>query len=716
MVISAARNDDWEEDGVVVDATSRFPQERPVDLPEQHQMVQQWHGQLDEQHDDRDGRRGPIWVESVRTDQQPGGGALVLRAQGAMVRYRARRRELTPDQLVARAARRQRNARWAMTTVSWVGTRLWWVVRGVPVALRGGYRVVWQPEMAEIIATLKDTQPTVAASRRKDLRRERRIALLTLLGVGASGWVVYKFWGDELLAWAWQSTPGWALFTVGGLILLGLGYAGRPELGETAEQPAVLSAMPDGLAADASDRGVIANLNEAFADANLRAKVHGVQKAAGGWGWTATLEVLDAITEAKLEGLERYLNTPVGGLVLSAVTAAARVRTLRIVMQDLLANPIDSPERSQTSVRTPVELATRFDGGRLRVELFGRHILVVGRTASGKSGVLHDVVDALTSMGDCTVDGLDITGGPDLRAWEDSLNSYVGGPDFVKAEKLLAGSVAMVKDRTAQLGARYWDTEVDGPAHFVVIDEYGLAAEHPRLRMHVEYLITYGIKVGVHVVLCAQRKVKEMMKSALIASQVHVKIYLGMAAEDVASLPKSERDQGVRPQLFRQATRTDPGDAGKGFVIGLEPMPILARFDRTDRGVAARRSAERAPFRPQLRERDRLVVDGAEFDGVPQLVHQVRDAVLAIASESNPKRNPERASGEEISYHLGAQGVVIDKAALVRELRNATGGLITRSRDTNLAPGSNPKGFYLEDLDQAIATLRERARAASDQA
>lgn len=601
-----------------------------------------------------------------------------------------------------------------MTAGSWVGTRLWWVVRGVPVALRGGYRVVWQPEMAELIVAIKDTQPATAATRRKELRKERRIVLLTLLGVGVAGWAVYKIWGDELLAWAWESTPGWAFFAAGGLTLLGLGYAGRPELVETAEQPAELTTMPDGLVADASDRRVIANLTEAFADAKLRARVHSVQAAVGGWGWTATFEVLEAITEARLEGLERYLNTPVGGLVLSSVTAAARVRTLRIVMEDLLANPIDSPERTPTSVRTPVELATRFDGGRLALELFGRHILIVGRTASGKSGVLHDVVDALTSMPDCTVGGLDIAAGPDLRAWEKSLETYVGGPDFVKAEAMLAGVVAMVKDRTAQLGARYWDTAVDGLAHFVVIDEYGLAAEHQRLRMHVEYIITYGIKVGVHVVLCAQRKVRDMMRSALITSQVHTKIYLGMSPEDVVALPKSERDQGVRPHLFRQATRTDPNDAGKAFVIGVEDMPMLVRFDRTDRGTAARRSAERAPHRPQLGERDHQVAHRAEVDGVPPLLQQVRNAVLAIASTASPKRTPERASGEEIVNYLSADGTVIDKAALVRELRNATGGLITRSRDTNLAPGSNPKGFYLEDLDQAIAKLRDRARAAAD--
>lgn len=604
--------------------------------------------------------------------------------------------------LVRRHERRVRLRYRLSTGCRWILTRLWWIARGCAFTLRGFWRAVWQPDDAAWIREIRATDPAKARAERRKLRAERRAAVAAILIVTAGAWITLDWRGQELAAWI----PTWFYWLAGALVALGLLFTGRPEPRPADEDQA--QGMPASLTLDASDRGVARTVREGLHHIKSRGDVHDVTREPGGWGWTVTLAVLDDITEARLAALERYLNTPRGGLVLSPVTQAARVRRLRIVMADLLATPTDAPARAQSSVRTPIDLATRFDGGRLTLELFGRHMLIVGRTGSGKSGVLHDVVDALTSMTDVTVDGLDISAGPDLRAWEPALRAYVGGPDFVAAEELLLGVENLVKDRTARLGARYWDTTADGVAHVLVIDEYGLVAEHPRLRAHVEYVITYGAKVGVWVVLAAQRKVKDMLGSQLIVSQVHLKVYLGMAAEDVAGIPKSEREQGVRPYLFQPSTRTDPHDAGKAFVVGVEPMPLLVRFDRLDRAPAATRADERAEHQPALGERDLAVLTPTADDGVPELLLLVRDAIMATASAAH--RRPERASSEEIVAYLARAGRLLDKAALVGELRTATGGLINRSRDTNLASGSNPKGLYLDDVDGAIRALRDRDR------
>lgn len=621
----------------------------------------------------------------------------------------ARRSDMVvdPAELARRAERRANRRRKARTVGEWLAERSWWVVLGLGETGRAVWRVVWQPDQAAAIKALEEHNPDKARQARTELRRERRTGLVVLASILGGGYFALYQWGDDLLA----VLPWWSYPTAAAVLLPSLALAGRPEQGGRPEQAEQATAeMPQSLTLDASDRGAENTLVEAFADISVRAQIGRVTRAAGGWGWTAVVNTLDEITEAKIAQLERYLNTPVGGVVMSPVIAAARARDLRIVMADLLSEVLDSPEREWSSSDTPDGLGRRFDGGRLVLDLTGGHILIVGRTQSGKSGVVHDVVDALTAKFDVTVDGLDITEGPDLRAWEKSLRRYVGGPDFVAAEKLLADVRALVEDRTARLGASTWDTRVHGPAHVLVIDEYGLVAEHARLRELVEYVITYGAKVRVFVVLCAQRKVKEMMRSALIASQVAVKIYLGMNPEDVAALPKAERELGVRPHLFRSATKDSPNDAGKGFVLGQESMPVLARFDRTTRETAVRRAAQRAPHRPQWTEQDQAVLVRNETNGLPKLVLLVRDAIVDFAGANNLE--PQRASGEAIVAYLARHGQVIDKNNLVSALRTATDGLINRSRDTNLGGGKNPKGLYLEDIERALSVLRQKAAAA----
>ncbi|ONF73942.1 hypothetical protein [Amycolatopsis keratiniphila] len=613
--------------------------------------------------------------------------------------------QINGAELVRRADRREARRRQARTAGGWLRVRLWWTVRGLGATVRAVYRIVWQPDMPELIRGMKETDPAKARAARKELRRERARAVAGLCLVGAASYGAVEFWGDDLV----EALPWWSYPAAAAVVVPLLAIAGRVEQEET-EEEVQTAEMPAGLELSSSDSGVKATLKEAFADLKLRAKVHDVQRDPAGWGWTVVVAVLEKITEGKLEDLERFLNTPVGGLVLSPENRAARVRTLRIVMADLLATPSAAPRRPplSLSVRQPVELATRFDGGRLALALFARHILLIGRTRSGKSNALHDILDALTAAGDVVVDGLDLSAGPDVRTWEPVLRKYVGGQDYVAAERLLTDAKTLIEDRTAQLGARDWNPETDGPAHAVVIDEYGLVAAIPRLRLLVEYVVTYGAKAGVFAILANQRKVKEMMGSALIGSQVHIKIYLGMSDEDAEALPKSLREQGVRPQHFRQAADNDPGDAGKAFVLGVEPLPVLVRFDRTTREEAAQRAAERAATRPQLRERDQQILRRNETEGVPALLLATREAVLSASSAAG--REQARASGEEIVRYLGERGHAVDKNGLTRALREASGGLIAKSRDTNLAPGSNPKGFYLEDLDNAIRALQERAR------
>lgn len=601
-----------------------------------------------------------------------------------------------------RRARRRRLARAAARRAV---TALWWTLRGVGVTLRGFWRALWQPDTVDDINAMVDANvPDKAHQARMKLRRDRRNAIAFCLIIAAAAYFAVKYWGAEL----WLATPSWVLVAITAIALPLLSLVGRPPRQEVEEAEAP-HGMPRGLALSDSVRGVARTLSEAFVNSKIRAEVSegGIRAEPGGWGWTVTLQLLDGITEPKLEALERHLNTPAGGLVFSRVPQAARVMVLRIVMKDLLTDPIDAPERTFGSVRDQVAIATRFDGGRLSLELFARHVLIIGRTGSGKSGVLHDFLDALTADQDVDIVGIDLSDGPDLKSWKASMRDHAFGPNIDKAEKILAAAVRLVRHNTANLGSRNFDPAVDGPGHVVVIDEYGMVAAIDTLRVLVEFIVTYGAKAGVWVVLANQRAVNDMMGTSRLASQVHIKVFLGMSAEDAQGLPKHLRELGVRPHLFRQATQTSPHDAGKAFVVDVETIPILVRFYRLGRLAAVRRASERAPHRPYPTAARTEILDADEHDGTPPLLQAVRAAILAISSSEG--RRPERASGDEILPRLRQRGFAVDRKNLLGELRSASDGLIDRSRDTNLAPGKNPKGFYLEDLDHAIAAVEQRA-------
>jgi hypothetical protein len=551
---------------------------------------------------------------------------------------------------------------------------------------------------------LDNSNPDGAHRARMKLRRDRRNSIVMLLVLTSAAYFGIEYWGRELL----MMIPGWTLTFTAALVVPLLALFGRPAV-QPADVDTSSETMPQSLTLGDSARGVAKTLSDAFASSKIRADVNeaGVRAEPGGWGWTITLQMLDNITEAKLDSLERHLNTPTGGLVFARVPEAARVMVLRIVMRDLLAEPVDSPERQWGSVRDEVDLATRFDGGRLTLELFARHVLIIGRTGSGKSGVLHDFLDALTSRRDVYIDAIDLSDGPDLKSWKMAMRRFAFGSNIDNAENILQGAVELIRYNTARLGSRNFDPLVDGPGHVVVIDEYGMVAAIDTLRVLVEYIVTYGAKAGVWVILANQRAVNDMMGTSRLASQVHLKVFLGMSVEDAQGLPKHLRELGVRPHLFRQATRTHANDAGKGFVVDAETTPVLVRFDRTDRLIAVRRASERGPMRPAPSRQYLEVLDREEDRGVPDLLLAVRSAVLEIASAEG--RKPERASGEEIVHGLRRRGFVLDKAKLVGELRRVSGGLISRSRDTNLGKGKNPKGFYLDDLDRVIERLARGA-------
>ncbi|RJQ70563.1 hypothetical protein D5S17_28970 [Pseudonocardiaceae bacterium YIM PH 21723] len=633
-------------------------------------------------------------------------------AQNAGARLRRRPvAELTIAEQRRRQQRRANRARQARNVGRRSVTYSGWTLRGLPVVADGLYRVVWQPERA---ARLRKSHAAAEVQAIGDEKAEKRAADKAMEDMATlnkdrwfRGGAILVIGGTVYFGWPHiiDSTPWWGLGLIGGGILFALARLGRPqdaalELEEAAEEEP-LALLPAGLDLTASDRGTAVTLAEGLEQIKVKGQVTFVKRSPAGWGWTSGLSLLDEITEAKLNQLERYLDCIPGGLILAASEGTARSRTMRIIMEDLLATSVTSAPRQVgvLTLRQPAEVGTRFDGGRLALVLAGIHIQLIGRTGSGKSSILLILFDVLTAAVGSVVVGIDLTAGPDMRAWEPAMSRPLA-TDVLAAERLLTAVEAIMEDRTARLGMREWTAE-DGPQITVVIDEYARLAEVARLRARVDSLITRGKKVRVVVVLANQREVLEWMGSRTASTNVDVKIYAAMEAGDAAQLPKDLRDQGVRPAMFVPAQDDQPNDAGKAYVVGLG-APILSRFDHLTREESHGRALQRSGAVETWTEADEAAAVRTARGNVPNLLADLRDAVLAIGGQ----RTPPRASGAEVEAWMEQQGRPVE-GGLTRSLKREYGQLAPPSRDTNLNRGENPKGYHLADVETAITAWQQ---------
>jgi len=310
------------------------------------------------------------------------------------------------------------------------------------------------------------------------------------------------------------------------------------------------------------------------------------------------------------------------------------------------------------------------------------------------------------------IGAIDMTGGFDLRAWERVFDPRLCafGDDIATTSQVLKRikAIAMSRKVRTPAGAKWVSTEQDPPIR-IVIDEYGVVAANPALREDLNWIILYGRNVDVHLLIASHRKVADIMGDGTVGSQVQVKVYLAMDAEDVRTVAKTVRDQGVAPERLVPANGDEVNDASKGYIVGVQDPAPLVRFNSYSPGEDQRRAAAYAAAGlGQLSAADveaMIALQNAQM-GKPDLLRFMEEA---ITKASNDGRKPAKATSEEIVGYLNNSGFTdVTVHNLTARVRDKLGAAYPENRrtDTNLH-GRNQKGWFLDDLQGALDVLAE---------
>jgi hypothetical protein len=557
---------------------------------------------------------------------------------------------------------------------------------------------VTDPAAAAKVGTLQRQHGNVtdaAQQHRVELRRDRAIRFGVLVGGGGPAVV----WGPPaLFEWMpWWGDLGVLSVTAAGLAWIGRAWlrergGGELPIGEAAGEAPV---VPVGLLLEASNRGAVATLQEALAEVKARAVVDKIER--GEWGYRFEIRTAHRLTLRQLDDLAHALNTLRGGLIVSPVAGEMQRYVVRTILEDLIADPVgavEAPPGWTLTQRAP--LVRSYDGSTVRVPLIDS-MLMIGTTGSGKSTAQRECLRWLA--GRAHLVGIDLMGGADLDTFATAMHEGVFAADLVRAERVLRFLVALIEDRTARFtasGENEWNESMGRP-WVLAVDEYWSLAQHKTLRDLVDSIIVSGRKVWVRVNLANNKRQSDLMKSRVVTSQIDSVWLFAMSADDEAALPAEWRHGGARPSTLRPAKVDDPRDAGKCYgIVGAETR--LVRWPGTDKDAS--RAAAEAAGAPALNPADAAVwqrfVSGGD---VPRLVALVREAIVVNSSH----RDVPRASVAEIAAHCTANGVPLAATAVTAELTRVMGKTLRPpTRDMNLEPGRNPKGFRLDEFDRYL--------------
>lgn len=203
----------------------------------------------------------------------------------------------------------------------------------------------------------------------------------------------------------------------------------------------------------------------------------------------------------------------------------------------------------------PVTVGIGEDGEPFKLQVFGRQILVVGQSSSGKGSVLGSVLLALApwiETGIVRVYGIDLKGGVELALYRALFHDVAY--DHGEAVTMLARVSAELEERLVFLraeGLRKWETPTrENPLILVLIDEAGsLTYQAPDTKAKAEAdrllkrITSTGRAPGVSVIAALQDPRKESLVArdlfldtlALRMSKVEVKLALSDAAYEAGA-------------------------------------------------------------------------------------------------------------------------------------------------------------------------------------
>jgi hypothetical protein len=433
------------------------------------------------------------------------------------------------------------------------------------------------------------------------------------------------------------------------------------------------------------------------------------------WGWKATAHLTKGKPSGlvlRLPELDVALGVRTGGVMAQPQAAAASSVVLRV----LLADPFDPmpphpvyPPRSN-SILKPVTLGPSLDGTPTQVTLAGQNVMVIAVPGGGKSAIVRNLADYITSCTDAIVVDIDPTGrglGP-LRRLA-ALRAY----DEKRIDDTLDWAIREAELRTEQMGddVDNWQVGDDSPAVFVLVDEHPQLS--PKQKQKVIKLGRIGRKARVTVILLSQDATSDVVGDA-IADVFGIRIMLPSRKADVPLVVGSDTaiSEGWMPhRLVPSPGDWDLADVGCFYIIapGLRD-PILRKATFLDAPTATRRTQERLAAGTVT-----VTVGpakGAGDENLPQILMLLREAFERLG-------DPDFLPTDQVLEHLATAGPEWRRwdgqepadrrregvKAIGRELKKAGIESLKTVRRPDLDKINPPSGYLLAHIEAAFDTL-----------
>jgi S-DNA-T family DNA segregation ATPase FtsK/SpoIIIE len=233
---------------------------------------------------------------------------------------------------------------------------------------------------------------------------------------------------------------------------------------------------------------------------------------------------------------------------------------------------------------TGLPIARREDGNPWRLKLVGNHLLLVGATGAGKSGVIWAIIHALTPTID---DGLvklwvlDPKGGMELAGGRHKYDRFAYGSRPAIFANLLDEAVQVMQARQeALLGvAQLHKPSVSQPLYVIVVDEIAALTAwstdrdaQRRINTALHLLLSQGRAVGVIIIGAVQDPRKETLPMRGLFT-IRIALRLNEARDVESTLGPGIRERGAK------CDQIPPSLPGVGYVtIDGDPDPIRVRF------------------------------------------------------------------------------------------------------------------------------------------
>lgn len=317
-------------------------------------------------------------------------------------------------------------------------------------------------------------------------------------------------------------------------------------------------------------------------------------------GNTLTIRVRAVVGQTldDLDGAVEAIATAFEALSAESHRVSPGVLEIVLTMRELL-HEATTPSIPQELETQEVTLGRRSDGSPWRLELSGRHTLVVGRSGAGKGSVFWSIAGNLAPAAHAGVVrlwGIDLKGGVEVAVGA-GMFSYVAMDEQAALRLLNSLQQVIVERQAAMRGrSRLFEPSPGDPAHVLLIDELAVHTAYASREVVNEAtsllkrILTQGRALGVMVVAFVQDPRKETVGMRELFTQT---IALRLASTSETRMVLGDGYGDVAP-----AHRIDRTTPGAGYVVRNDGAVERVRADFWADDMI-RMVAERYPAPPE---------------------------------------------------------------------------------------------------------------------